>query len=209
MNSKELIGRLRMDGISDPRVLEAFAKVPRELFVREDLKDLAYEDEALPIDCGQTITQPYLVARMTELLLGGKKLKKVLEVGTGSGYQAAILAQLVDEVYTIERIQVLLDQAQHRFKLLGYHNIHTLYGDGYLGWVDHAPFDGIIVTAAASEIPYELRNQLVDSGRLVIPIGPQFGAQELCLVTRHQDQLEIQRHDFVVFVPMLHGKNNE
>lgn len=204
-----LVERLQAEGIRNPDVLEAIARVPRDKFVREDLRKWAHEDEALPIECGQTISQPYVVARMTELLLSAEAVHKVLEVGTGSGYQAAVLAQLVDEVYTVERIKTLLEKAEHRFEILGYDNIHTKHGDGYLGWPEHAPYDGIIVTAAPTEVPPALRKQLADNGRMVIPIGIPFGTQEIILLIRHGDDFEIERYDFVVFVPMVHGMSEE
>lgn len=207
MNSLE--ERLRSEGIRNEKVLQAIAKVPRDQFVREDLKSFAYEDEALPIECGQTISQPFVVARMTELLLSHGPMKKVLEVGTGSGYQAAVLAELVDEVYTIERIKKLYDQSKARFKSLHYKNIHTLHGDGYQGWPEHAPYDGIIVTAAATEVPRELQNQLADNGCLVIPVGVQFSTQELITITRKGKHFKKESYDYVVFVPMLHGTSED
>ncbi len=209
MRSPLLIEHLHAHGIRDHRVLEAMTKVPRELFVTEEYKEQAYENEALPIQCGQTISQPYVVARMTELLLGGGKLHKVLEVGTGSGYQAAILSHLVSEVYTIERHRPLLEQAELRFSQLGLTNIYSMHGDGYLGWPDRAPFDGIIVTAATPEIPPSLREQLNDGGRMVIPLGVPFETQQICLVTRHGARFDIQLYGAVVFVPMVHGKAEE
>lgn len=148
-------------GVKNKSVLNAVAATPRAQFVGSDQENFAHIDEALPIDCGQTISQPSLVARMTELMMGEReKVYKVLEVGTGSGYQAAILSRLADEVYTIERIKPLLEQAQSRFQQLSLNNINTLYGDGYLGWPEHAPYDGIIVTAAAPEVPEALMEQL-------------------------------------------------
>lgn len=209
MKSPLLIEHLHAKGIRDHRVLEAMTKVPRELFVTEEYKKQAYENEALPIQCGQTISQPYVVARMTELLLSGNSLYKVLEVGTGSGYQAAILSQLVNEVYTIERHRLLLEQAEQRFSQLELTNIYSMHGDGYLGWPDRAPFDGIIVTAATPEIPSNLREQLKNGGRMVIPLGVPFETQEICLVTRHGSRFDVQLYDTVVFVPMVHGKADE
>lgn len=211
MDGSDLALRLKAEGIRHPAVLAAIAAVPRHHFVREDLEDLAYHDEPLPIKCGQTISQPYVVARMTELLLGDavEPMTRVLEIGTGSGYQAAVLSQLVDTVYTVERYESLYQEAKKRFQVLGYTNIHCLHGDGYLGWPEHAPYEGIIVTAGATEIPNALRQQLTDYGRLIIPVGVQFGSQELVLITRHGDQFEYQRFDPVVFVPLLHGLSKE
>lgn len=209
MKSSDLIEELKAEGIHNSRVLDAIAKVPREKFVPKDLADLAYENEALPIECRQTISQPYVVARMTDLLLGNESMQKVLEVGTGSGYQAAVLAQLVDEVFTIERFHSLYATAQQRLMELGYKNIHCAHGDGSLGWPNQAPFDGIIVTAASPDVPNELREQLVDGGRMVIPVGMEFGAQELVVITRIGNRFEYQRFEAVVFVPLLHGKVDE
>lgn len=208
-SSSTLIEQLKFEGIRNEAVLAAMARVPRHRFVRDEMQDFAYADEALPIECGQTISQPFVVARMTELLLGDQKLNSVLEVGTGSGYQAAILAQLVPNVYTIERYETLHEQAKKRFLTLGYTNIHCMHGDGYEGWPEKAPFDGIIVTAGATEVPDLLKEQLADGGRLVIPVGVQFGSQELLVITRHDDQFSVERYDPVVFVPLLHGVSKE
>lgn len=209
MRGSTLVEQLKAEGIRNPAILKAIETVPRHCFIREDLQDLAYHDDALPIDCGQTISQPYVVARMTELLLGDTHMGKVLEIGTGSGYQAAILSQLVDQVYTIERFETLAHQAKQRLQQLGYTNIHCLHGDGYLGWPEHAPYDGIIVTAGATEVPKALLEQLVENGRMIIPVGVQFGSQELLLIIRHNDQFEYSRFDPVMFVPLLHGVSKE
>lgn len=197
-----------MSGVKNSAILKAVVATPREQFLGSHQEKCAHADEALPIDCGQTISQPSLVARMTELMMGGcEKIHKALEIGTGSGYQAAILSHIVDEVYTIERIKPLLNQAQSRFKTLGLTNIKTLYGDGYLGWSEHAPYDGIIVTAAATEVPDALLAQLSEKGgRMIIPIGEQLMWQRLQLIVRHQDQYETILYNSVVFVPMLHGR---
>lgn len=169
-------------GIKDPRVLEAMGKVPRHRFVEKGLVEEAYNDYPLPIGHKQTISQPFMVALMTEALaLEGHE--KVLEIGTGSGYQTAILAELAREVYTVERIRELLDQARDLLTSLGYRNIHYKAYDGTLGWEEHAPYDGIIVTAGAPRVPLPLKEQLADGGRLVIPVGNQMG-QELLRITR-------------------------
>jgi protein-L-isoaspartate(D-aspartate) O-methyltransferase len=207
-NRKQLVELLK-ESIKNPAVLNAFATVPRHLFVLEEFQAEAYENHPLPIGKQQTISQPYIVVHMTELLLGGKlKLKKILEVGTGSGYQAAILSQLADDVFTFERIKTLLTSAQHIFKTLKLNNIHTLYGDGQLGWAAHVPYDGIIVTAATSEIPSILLEQLADNGRLVIPVGESRYQQMLQVITRHGDRYDTSYFDAVVFVPLLPGKTD-
>ncbi len=207
--SQDLVEWLKQTGIQNDAVLKAIADVPRDRFVSQEMQDVAFEDEALSIECGQTISQPYVVARMTELLLGDRPLKKVLEIGTGSGYQAAILSHLVDEVYTVERYKTLLQQATQRFETLGYDNIHTLHADGFLGWDVYAPFDGIIVTAAAPELPASLLEQLADGGRMVIPVGTPYETQQLFLITRQGDEFEKQALDPVIFVPMLPGVTDE
>jgi len=173
-------------GIKDQRVLGALLHVPRHRFVPADRLQLAYQDSPLPIGYGQTISQPYIVARMTELL-EPKAEHRVLEVGTGSGYQAAVLSELVKEVYTIEIIQPLAESAQKRLADLGYQNITTKIGDGYFGWPEQAPFDGIIVTAAATDIPPPLLEQLKPAGRMVIPVGSPDQIQLLKLVTKNPD----------------------
>lgn len=170
LKREKLVEILKEEGIKSQEVLNTILKVPRHLFVAEDLKDLAYENEALPIGYGQTISQPYIVALMTEALeLSGKE--KVLEIGTGSGYQTAILAELTCEVYTIEKIDELSKKAQEILRFLGYTNIYFKIGDGTLGWQEKAPFDRIIVTAAAFEVPKPLQDQLLDGGIMVIPLG--------------------------------------
>lgn len=201
-----LIEKLRFSGITDRRVLAAMETVPRHLFIDESLWPDAYLDIALPVGRGQTISQPYVVARMTSALLGDEKtrLKKVLEIGTGSGYQTAVLSYIADDVYSIERIESLSKEARERFTQLGITNVHTKYGDGILGWPEHAPFDGIIVTAAPKELPPALMDQLADGGRMVIPVGG-FGFQHLLLVTRQGDRIQSEQLDAVRFVPLVPG----
>ena len=199
-----LVRRLAEDGIHNPQVLEVIRTTPRHLFVDEALASRSYEDTALPIGHGQTISQPYIVARMTEALLEGGPLDKVLEVGTGSGYQAAILSPLVGEVYTVERIRPLLDQARQRFFDLRLNNIRCKYSDGTWGWPEAGPFAGIIATAAPERVPEALLQQLAPGGRLVVPVGGR-GVQTLVLITRSAGGFEQQELDRVSFVPMLSG----
>jgi protein-L-isoaspartate(D-aspartate) O-methyltransferase len=190
----------------DSRVLTALASVPRHEFVPPELRSLAYENRPLPIGHGQTISQPYIVAIMTDLLKLDSQAR-VLEIGTGSGYQAAILAELVDEVYSIEIIKPLAEQAASRLARLGYHNVTTKQGDGYYGWEQHAPFDAIIVTAAASHIPPPLITQLKVGGRMIIPVGSLFMAQELLLITKEESEKITTRQILPVrFVPLT-GKH--
>ncbi len=192
-------------GVRTESVIKAMQKVERHLFVPEQYRNFAYSDRPLPIGEGQTISQPYIVALMTELL-DLKKSDKVLEIGTGSGYQAAILDEICDSVYTIEIIPSLGKQAQALLRELGYHNIHCKIGDGYLGWPEHAPYDGIIVTCAPSKIPQPLKEQLAEGGRMVIPVGATY-TQELVLVTKTKGKL-IQKSVIPVrFVPMLRSPN--
>ncbi|MHB8624237.1 MAG: protein-L-isoaspartate(D-aspartate) O-methyltransferase [Sulfuricaulis sp.] len=197
-----LILRLREEGIRDERVLEALRNVPRHMFVDEALASRAYEDTALPIGHGQTISQPYIVARMSQALLAGGPLKKVLEVGTGSGYQTAVLANLVDEVYSVERLEPLMKQARRRLREIGYRNIHIRLSDGSWGWKDYAPYDGIIVTAAPAEVPSALVAQLAPAGRLVIPVGGP-SVQELILVQHSDKGITQERLELVNFVPLV------
>lgn len=199
-----LIERLKEQGISEPRVLNAIRQTPRHLFVDEALASRAYEDTALPIESGQTISQPYVVARMTELIVS-KPVSRVLEVGTGSGYQAAVLAQLVTSIYTVERIRGLFDQAQQRFKMLGYQNIRCKFSDGNWGWPTQAPFDAIIVTAAPEVVPDELLEQLKKGGKMVVPVGNSRGVQKLLQITRTQKGFEERWVESVSFVPLLEG----
>ena len=190
-------------GIRDSAVIRALSTVPRHLFVEEALRDQAYGDYPLPIGAGQTISQPYMVALMTDLLeLTGDSV--VLEIGTGTGYQAAILSQLARQVYTIERIPELARAAQQKLGEMGYDNVETRCSDGYLGWPEKGPFDGIVVTAAAPEVPPALLEQLKPGGRMVIPIGLPYSHQELMLVTRDQQgKTEIRDILAVAFVPMV------
>lgn len=199
-----LVKRLREKGISNEKVLKAIATTARHEFVDEALSSRAYEDTALPIGQSQTISQPWVVARMTEALLECGKLDKVLEVGTGSGYQAAILALLVPEVFTVERIEELLKQARRRFHKLRLNNIYTRYSDGHLGWASQAPFDGIIVTAAATEVPVELLEQLRVGGVMVAPVE-RGRMQRLLAIHRTEDGFEEKDLAGVIFVPMLSG----
>ncbi|RME83970.1 MAG: protein-L-isoaspartate(D-aspartate) O-methyltransferase [Caldilineae bacterium] len=193
---------MRRRGLKDERVLAVMAKVPRHEFVLPRYLDQAYDDHPLPIGYGQTISQPYIVALMTELL----QLQpgdKVLEIGTGSGYQAAVLAELVGEVWTIEIIPELSQQAAERFRRLGYDKIHTRVADGYYGWPEEAPFDAIIVTAAPDHIPQPLVDQLADGGRLVLPVGPPGGYQTLWQLIKEGDEIKAFNLGGVRFVPMV------
>lgn len=201
-----LVRRLRDHGIRDERVLQAIAATPRHEFVDEALSSRAYEDTALPIGLGQTISQPWVVAKMTEAVLDGGSPGKVLEVGTGSGYQAAILACLVPQLFTVERIEELLKLARRRFHKLGLHNIYTRHADGHLGWPSQAPFDGIIVTAAASHVPAELVEQLKVGGLLVVPVE-RGGMQRLLAIRRSEEGSEETDLGGVIFVPLLSGLN--
>ncbi len=191
--------------ITDVRVLEAMGRVPRHLFVDKSLQRKAYEDYPLPIGEGQTISQPYIVALMTQAL----KIKpgdRVLEIGTGSGYQAAVLAELTDQVYTIELREGLAKQAAERLNQLGYGRVKVKTGDGYMGWEEYAPFDGIMVTCAIDQIPPPLIQQLREGGRLVIPVGSTTHFQTLTLLTKKKGGNEIRRITGVVFVPMVNEK---
>jgi len=187
-------------GISDPGTLRAMRKVPRHLFVPKNYQNDAYGDFPLPIGNGQTISQPYIVAYMTEVLRPSSKMR-VLEIGTGSGYQAAVLAEIVDTVYTIEIVNELAKESAERLKSLGYDNVVVKSGDGYHGWIEHSPFDIIIVTAAAAEIPKPLTDQLAENGRLVIPVGDAGSVQELILLTKKKGKTESKRLTMVRFVP--------
>lgn len=200
-----LVQRLRAEGIHDERVLRAIADTPRHLFIEEALASRAYEDTALPIGQGQTISQPFVVAMMTEALLRDGVPDKVLEIGTGSGYQAAVLARLVPEVFTVERIAGLLSQARQRIRKLRLHNVRARHGDGNLGWPEQAPFGGIIVTAAAEKIPDSLYEQLADRGALVAPVGGRAGFQQLVCIRRHGDEFETEQLGGVSFVPLRNG----
>jgi len=197
-----LIQRLREEGIHDERVLDAIRNVPRHVFVDEALATRAYEDTALPIGHGQTISQPYIVALMTQALIAGGRLKKVLEVGTGSGYQTAVLAGLVDEIYSVERLEPLMKLARKRLREIGCRNVHIKLSDGSWGWKDHAPYDGIIVTAAPAEVPQALLDQLAPDGRIVIPVGGA-AMQELLLLQKTDKGLTQERLELVNFVPLV------
>jgi len=199
-----LVQRLREQGIANLAVLDRIRNVPRHIFVDEALASRAYEDTALPIGFGQTISQPYIVARMSEALLEGGPLARVLEVGTGCGYQTAVLAPLVGRVYSVERIDGLLQRARLRLKELGIRNVRLRHGDGAEGWKSQAPFDGILVAAAALTVPEALLAQLAVGGRLIIPAGPE-GAQQLLRITRRESGLERRVLGPVSFVPLLGG----
>ncbi len=199
-----LVARLRTQGIRNEDVLGSIANTPRHIFVDEALATRAYENTALPIGHGQTISQPYIVARMTEAVVGNGRPGRILEVGTGCGYQTAVLAGLADKVYSVERLEPLVRQARERIHALGLLNVSTLFGDGYKGWPSYAPFDGILVAAAPGEVPAALLEQLAFNGRLVIPVG-RHGVQELLLITRTESGYEEVVLDSVVFVPMLGG----
>ena len=189
-------------GIQDKKVLEVIGKIPRHLFVDDSIKDKAYEDYPLPIGEGQTISQPYVVALMTESLRL-KPTDRVLEIGTGSGYQAAVLAEIVKEVYTLEIRKGLADKAGIRVKNLGYKNVKVKYGDGYFGWEEYAPFDAIIITASANHIPPPLIKQLREEGRLIIPLGSTVYYQTLTLATKKKGELFLDQLTPVAFVPMI------
>jgi protein-L-isoaspartate(D-aspartate) O-methyltransferase len=199
-----LVQRLREQGIANLAVLDRIRNVPRHIFVDEALGSRAYEDTALPIGYGQTISQPYIVARMTEALLEAGGAENVLEVGTGCGYQTAVLAPLVARLYTIERIEPLLVRARERLKELGIRNVRFRHGDGTLGWKTHAPFDGILVAAAPLTVPEALVKQLRVGGRLLVPIGPE-GEQELVRFTRREQSVQRESIGAVAFVPLLGG----
>lgn len=203
---QSLVTRLRHKGVQNRDVLDAIAKVPRHRFVDEDHTALAYKDTPLPIGQEQTISQPFIVARMTELLLAGevRKPARMLEIGTGSGYQAAVLAQLVSSVYTIERLTVLVRRARERFSALGYTNIHVKHADGQWGWPEHAPYHGVLVTAAPAVVPEALKEQLAVGARLVIPVG-NAGRQRLQVITRQRVGFAVEQLDMVSFVPLVHG----
>lgn len=200
-----LAERLREGGITDTRVLDIMRQTPRHVFMDEAMASRAYEDTALPIGYGQTISQPFIVARMTEVLLQQPGIpSKVLEIGTGSGYQTAVLAQMVDQVYSVERISSLSNQARQRLHSLQLYNVQFRLGDGYQGWEKHAPFDAIIVTAAPENVPKQLVQQLVPGGRMVIPVGKPL-QQRLLLITREQEGFSEQGLDWVSFVPLVKG----
>ncbi|HXY76300.1 MAG TPA: protein-L-isoaspartate(D-aspartate) O-methyltransferase [Steroidobacteraceae bacterium] len=199
-----LVQRLREQGITNLAVLERIRNVPRHIFVDEALGSRAYEDTALPIGFGQTISQPYIVARMTQALLEGGTMDNVLEIGTGCGYQSAVLAPLVRKLYTIERIRPLLERARARLKELGITNVRFRHGDGVNGWKAHAPYDAILVAAAPLTLPEALVQQLKVGGRLVVPLGPE-GEQQLVRFTRREQGVERVPLGPVAFVPLLGG----
>jgi protein-L-isoaspartate(D-aspartate) O-methyltransferase len=201
-HADRLIDFLVASGIQDPQVLEIIRTLPRENFVSQAMEHQAYDNNALPIGQGQTISQPYIVAKMTESLSLCKE-SKVLEVGTGSGYQTAILAQLVNHVFSVERIKALQWEAKRRLKLLDIYNVSTKHGDGWQGWSVHAPFDAIIVTAAADFIPDALLAQLADGGVMVIPVG--FEEQQLLKITRNGEKYLSELIEMVRFVPLISG----
>lgn len=199
-----LIDRLKSEGICQPDVLACFEKVPRHIFVDEALGHKAYEDISVPIGYAQTLSRPYIVARMSELVLGAAHHERVLEIGTGSGFQTCVLANLVDEVFSVERIAPLQEKAKSRLKQLGLRNTRLKLADGFLGWPDQAPFDVIIGTAAPEYPPQELIDQLVpDGGRLILPIGKE--TQHLTIIEKHGDEVTTKIIEPVLFVPMLTG----
>ena len=198
-----LIRRIEKEGICGPEVLAAMRSVPRHIFLDEALAHRAYEDTALPIGCGQTISQPYIVALMTELITEGKRLSKVLEIGTGSGYQAAVLAHMSDKVCSVERVAVLQRRARQKLRELRLKNVFLKHADGSLGWPEQGPFDGILVTAAPAAVPEKLFAQLVDGGRLVIPVGVE--RQDLYVYRKEGDAIDKHRVEAVRFVPLLEG----
>ncbi len=201
---ERLIRRLQQEGIRDERVLEVMREVPRHLFVDEALSHRAYEDTALPIGYSQTLSQPYIVAKMTEALRQSGPLEKVLEIGTGSGYQTIILSQLCSQVFSVERIKSLQRKAEQKLRQLSVRNVRFRYGDGFEGWPGYAPYDGIIVTAAPEDVPEKLIDQLADGGRMVIPIGQSY-EQQLVLLTKTSTGITQRMLAPVRFVPLLPG----
>src|SRR5437016_7955045 len=199
---------LRRRGISDQAVLRAMEEVPRERFVARGFTDSAYADQALPIDCGQTISQPFVVAYMTEQLEVGSQ-HRILEIGTGSGYQAAVLSRLAREVVSIERYRTLADQARERLRSLGYNNVEVVAGDGFAGMPSRAPYDRIIVTAAAETVPQTLLDQLADNGIMILPLGSHDGAQHIIKLTKSETGTRRENLIPVRFVPMLPGQAQE
>ncbi|MFT4861650.1 MAG: protein-L-isoaspartate(D-aspartate) O-methyltransferase [Pseudohongiellaceae bacterium] len=202
---ERMLGRLMDQGINSMHVLDVIRSTPRHIFLDEALSHRAYEDVALPIGFGQTISQPYVVAKMTEALFTSGSMERVLEIGTGCGYQTAVLAQLCKSVYTVERIRPLMDKAKKNLRLLGRRNIEFKHDDGCFGWGEKGPFDAIITTAAPQSIPNDLVQQLADGGRLVIPVGGD-ETQQLTLVTRIGNEFTTQILEDVRFVPLLVGQ---
>lgn len=200
-----LIERLREQGISDSAVLNVMRDTPRHIFLDEALAHRAYEDSALPIGFQQTLSQPYIVARMTELLLSDGPRNKVLEIGTGSGYQTVILAQLVDKLYSVERIKPLQEKARKRLRQLRISNVSLRHADGGMGWSERGPFDGILSAAAPEVVPEELLAQLAEGGRLVIPVGGQSASQQLRVFDKTADGIVEQTIEAVFFVPLVSG----
>jgi protein-L-isoaspartate(D-aspartate) O-methyltransferase len=202
---ERLVQRLRDQGIKNEDVLQVMSNTPRHIFIDEALSHRAYEDTALPIGFNQTISQPYIVARMTEVLLEGGPLNRVLEVGTGSGYQTSILAPMVGELFSVERIKPLQQKAKQRLSLLNLVNVRFLHTDGGMGWPAKAPFDGIITTAAPEQVPEELLKQLAIGGRLVIPVGGSDGQQLKLIVREAEDVYKTSILEAVKFVPLVAG----
>ncbi|MBQ0761301.1 MAG: protein-L-isoaspartate(D-aspartate) O-methyltransferase [Zhongshania sp.] len=200
-----LIERLTEQGITDKAVLSVIRGTPRHIFLDEALSHRAYEDSSLPIGFQQTLSQPYIVARMTELLLAKGPRARVLEVGTGSGYQTAILAQMVERVFSVERIRPLQEKARQRLRQLGLHNVHLRHADGGMGWKDRGPFDAILSAAAPEVVPPELLEQLAMGGRLVIPVGPVGKQQSLYVYDKTEEGITEQLIEPVLFVPMVAG----
>lgn len=204
MRRRMVSTQIRKRGVEDARVLEAMAAVPRHEFVPEEQRPHAYDDRPLPIGHEQTISQPYIVALMTQMI-ELREGDRVLEIGTGSGYQAAVLAEITPHVYTIEIIPELAERAEETLRRLGYDEVNVKCGDGYLGWPDHAPFDAIIVTCAPDAVPEALKEQLAEGGRMVIPVGPQWTSQTLYVFTKERGKLDREATIPVRFVPMVHG----
>ncbi len=204
-NSLRLVEQLRQHGIRNEAVLTAMAKLPRQYFIDEALAHQAWDNTALPIGQGQTLSQPYIVAKMTEYLMQAAP-RKVLEIGTGSGYQTAVLASLVEQVFSVERIKTLQFQAKRRLKMLDLHNVATKHGDGWQGWASKGPFDAIIVTAAASAIPEALVKQLNTDGRMIIPVGEQQQQQALFLIEKQAQGFIQHNLEPVRFVPLINGE---
>lgn len=203
---ERMVARLKQQGIMNTAVLAAMAEIPRHVFVEEALASRAYEDTALPIGFGQTISQPWTVARMTELVIGNRRPQKILEVGTGSGYQTAVLAKLAGVVYTVERIEALQKKARFRLYDLKIYNVKYEHSDGGWGWPKHAPFDAIVVTAAAAEIPEPLLQQLDLGGVMIIPVGEGRG-QVLKRICRNSSGYEVEDIEKVKFVPLMAGRD--